>query len=70
MLMAVMELNPDALEIARNLDDERKNGKVRGPLHGIPVMIKDNIDTGDKMQTTAGSLGLAGHVAEKDAFIL
>jgi amidase len=70
VLKSVMELNPDALEIARRLDEERKNGKIRGPLHGIPVMIKDNIDTGDKMQTTAGSLALAGHVAEKDAFIV
>lgn len=70
VLKAVIELNPDAVEIARSLDEERKNGKVRGPLHGIPVMIKDNIDTGDKMQTTAGSLALAGHIAEKDAFIV
>lgn len=70
LLKSVIELNPDALEIARNLDEERKNGKVRGPLHGIPVLIKDNIDTGDKMQTTAGSLALEGHVAEKDAFIV
>jgi amidase len=70
VLKSVIELNPDAVEIARNLDEERKNGKIRGPLHGIPVMIKDNIDTGDKMQTTAGSLALAGHIAEKDAFIV
>lgn len=70
MLKSVIELNPDALEIARNLDEERKGGKIRGPLHGIPVMIKDNIDTGDKMQTTAGSLALEGHVAEEDAFIV
>jgi amidase len=70
VLKAVIERNPDALEIARNLDEERNNGKVRGLLHGIPVMIKDNIDTGDKMQTTAGSLALAGHIAEKDAFIV
>jgi len=70
VLKAVIELNPDALEIARNLDEERKTGKVRGPMHGIPVMIKDNIDTGDKMQTTAGSLALEGHVATEDAFIV
>ena len=70
MLKSVIELNPDALEIARGLDDERKNGQVRGPLHGIPIMIKDNIDTGDKMMTTAGSLALAGNVVEKDAFIV
>ncbi len=70
LLKSVIELNPDALEIARNLDEERKNGKVRGPLHGIPVMIKDNIDSGDKMQTTAGSMALAGNIAEEDAFII
>lgn len=70
ILKAVIELNPDALEIARKLDEERKTGKVRGSLHGIPVMIKDNIDTGDKMQTTAGSLALEGNVVEKDAFIV
>lgn len=69
-LKAVIELNPDALEIARSLDEERKNGKVRGSLHGIPVLIKDNIDTGDKMQTTAGSLALEGHLAQEDAFIV
>lgn len=69
-LKSVIELNPDAPEIARKLDEERKNGKVRGPLHGIPVLIKDNIDTGDKMQTTAGSLALEGHIAEEDAFIV
>ena len=69
-LSSVIELNPDALEIAKSMDEERKNGKVRGALHGIPVMIKDNIDTGDKMQTTAGSLALEGNVVEKDAFII
>lgn len=69
-LKSVIELNPDALEIAKKLDEERQNGSVRGSLHGIPVMIKDNIDTSDKMQTTAGSLGLEGNVAEKDAFIV
>ncbi|HYQ59108.1 MAG TPA: amidase family protein, partial [Draconibacterium sp.] len=69
-LKSVIELNPDALEIARKLDEERQYGSVRGPLHGIPVMIKDNIDTGDKMQTTAGSLGLEGNIVEKDAFIV
>ncbi|MCK3685495.1 amidase [Maribellus sp. YY47] len=70
ILKSVIELNPDALEIAKNLDEERKSGKVRGPLHGIPVLIKDNIDTGDKMMTTAGSLALAGNVVGKDAFIV
>ena len=66
---AVIELNPDALAIARQLDDERKTGRVRGPLHGIPVLIKDNIDTADKMRTTAGSLALADNIAARDAFV-
>ncbi len=69
-LNSVIELNPDALAIAEAMDQERKNGKLRGPLHGIPVLIKDNIDSGDKMQTTAGSLALAGNMAPKDAFVL
>jgi amidase len=56
---AIAETNPQAMEIAENLDRERKAGKVRGPLHGIPVVLKDNIDTGDRMKTTAGSLALA-----------
>lgn len=68
-LNAVIELNPDALSIADALDKERKNGKLRGPLHGIPVLIKDNIDTADKMQTTAGALALEGNFAKQDAFI-
>src|ERR1700748_826016 len=55
-LNAVIELNPDALSIADGLDKERKDGKLRGPMHGIPVLIKDNINTGDKMMTTAGAL--------------
>lgn len=67
LLHAVMEVNPEALEMARRLDRERREGKVRGPLHGIPVVIKDNIDTGDQMQTTAGSLALEGHRAAADA---
>ncbi len=70
VLKAVIELNPDALGIARALDEERKAGKVRGSLHGIPIMIKDNIDTGDKMQTTAGSLAMEGNVCSEDAFIV
>ncbi len=70
VLKSVIELNPDAVVIARQLDEERKTGKVRGPLHGIPVLIKDNIDTFDKMQTTAGSLALSGHIANTDAFIV
>jgi amidase len=69
-LKSVIEVNPDALAIADALDQERKNGKVRGPLHGIPVLIKDNIDTADKMMTTAGSLALEGNRAAKDAFIV
>lgn len=70
MLNAIIELNPDALAIAAQMDVERKQGKVRGPLHGIPVLIKDNINTGDKMMTTAGALALEGNRAEKDAFII
>jgi len=66
---AVIELNPDALSIAAQLDAERKAGRVRGPLHGIPVLIKDNIDTADKMHTTAGSLALAENVAARDSFV-
>ena len=69
-LNSVIEINPDALSIAESMDSERKNGKLRGSLHGIPVLIKDNIDTGDKMMTTAGSLALEGHKAAKDAFII
>ena len=67
---SVIELNPDALEIADGLDKERKAGKLRGALHGIPILIKDNIDTHDRMQTTAGSLALEGNIAVKDAFIV
>ena len=67
---AIIELNPDALIIADKLDAERKAGKVRGALHGIPILIKDNIDTADKMQTTSGSLALEGNIAAKDAFIV
>ena len=62
---AVIELNPDALAIADKMDSERKSGKLRGPLHGIPVLIKDNINTGDKMMTTAGSIALTGNIASK-----
>jgi amidase len=67
---SVIELNPDALTIAAQLDKERAENKVRGPLHGIPVLIKDNIDTGDQMLTTAGSIALEGNHASKDAFIV
>ncbi len=69
-LNAVIEVNPDAFSIADQMDKERKEGKVRGPLHGIPVLIKDNIDSGDKMKTTAGSLALKDHKATTDAFII
>ncbi len=67
---AVIEINKDALAIAATMDKERKAGKIRGPLHGIPVLIKDNINTGDKMMTTAGALALKGNIAAKDAFII
>ncbi len=67
---SVIELNPDALVIAEQLDTERAEGKVRGPLHGIPVLIKANIDTFDRMSTTAGSLALEGTVALQDAFLV
>jgi len=67
---AIIELNPDALVIAEELDAERREGEVRGPLHGIPVLIKDNIDTFDRMTTTAGSLALEGSVALQDAFLV
>src|ERR1700737_3238081 len=66
---AVIELNPDALEMAENADKLRKQHKVLGPLHGIPVLIKDNIDTGDKMQTSAGSFALVGHPAKQDSTV-
>lgn len=69
-LNAIIELNPDALALATQMDEERKQGKIRGPLHGIPILIKDNINTADKMQTTAGSLALTGNIASADAFIV
>ncbi len=69
-LNSVIEVNPEALKIADLLDDERASGRTRGPLHGIPIMIKDNIDTGDQMMTTAGSLALVGPPAPQDAFIV
>ncbi|WP_396200529.1 amidase [Gemmatimonas sp.] len=69
-LNSVIETNPDALAIAAERDAERRAGKVRGPLHGIPVLIKDNIDSADRMQTTAGSLALVGKPAPRDAFIV
>jgi len=67
---AVLEVNPDALALAEAMDKERAAGKVRGPLHGIPVLVKDNIDTSDKMMTTAGSLALVGWHPPQDATII
>jgi amidase len=61
---SIIELNPDALAMAQNADKLRKQGTVLGPLHGIPVLLKDNIDTGDKMQTSAGSFALVGKPAQ------
>lgn len=69
-LNAVIEVNPDALEIARKMDAARAEGKVRGTMHGIPVMIKDNINTADKMMTTAGAAALHGNYAAEDAFLV
>src|SRR5256714_1133096 len=65
----VIEVNPDALSIAASLDGERKAGRVRGPLHGIPVLLKDNVDTADRMTTTAGSLALAGSIPLQDSTV-
>jgi amidase len=69
-LNAVIEVNPDALEIARQLDEERAASGPRGPLHGIPVLLKDNIDTADEMQTTAGSVTLLGSKPSRDAYVV
>src|SRR3954466_15403319 len=68
-LRSVIEVNPDAMAIARSLDAEYRAKGPRGPLHGIPVLLKDNIDTADRMQTTAGSLALVGKPAEQDSFV-
>ncbi len=70
ILNSIIELNPDSITIAAGLDLERKNGKIRGPLHGIPILVKDNINTGDQMLTTAGSLALVGNRAKEDAFVM
>ena len=70
VLGAVIETNPDALFIAQGLDIERRTGRVRGPMHGIPVLVKDNIATRDSMQTTAGSLALVGSVVPSDSTIV
>ncbi|MEE4218908.1 MAG: amidase [Xanthomonadales bacterium] len=69
-LNAIIEINPEALEIAAALDAERAASGPRGPMHGIPVILKANIDTADQMETTAGSLALKGHHAAADAFIV
>ena len=66
---SIIELNPDALKMAQHADDLRQQGKILGPLHGIPVLLKDNIDTGDQMQTTAGSFALFGHPAVQDSTV-
>lgn len=69
-LNSVIEVNPDAEAMAASLDRERKEKRVRGPLHGIPILIKDNIDTADRMMTTAGSLALVGAKPRQDAFVV
>ena len=70
MLRYVIETNPDALMIADSLDAERRAGKLRGPMHGIPVLVKDNIDSADRMTTTAGSRALEGHTPVRDAHVV
>lgn len=69
-LKSVIEINPEVLAIARSLDKERKVRGVRGPMHGVPILLKDNIDTHDRMMTTAGSLALLGSIPLRDAFIV
>jgi amidase len=69
-LNAVIEINPDALNIAAALDEERQTRGSRGPLHGVPIMLKDNLNTADKMTTTAGSLALEGSKPQQDAFVV
>ncbi len=69
-LNSILEINPDAIAIASELDKERRTGKTRGILHGIPILVKDNINTKDKMMTTAGALAMVGNYASKDAFII
>ena len=67
---AVLELNPDFLSIASTLDAERSAGRIRGPLHGIPFLIKDNIASRDRIETTAGSWALLGSIVPRDAFVV
>ena len=69
-LRSVIEINPDALTIARALDEEWRASGPRGPLHGIPVLLKANIDTADRMKTSAGSLALIDHIPPRDAFVV
>ncbi len=69
-LRAVLQTNPSALAIASRLDAERRAGKLRGPLHGVPILVKDNLATADKMLTTAGSLALVGATVPRDAFVV
>src|SRR5262245_24317757 len=68
-LHAVLETNPEALQIAEALDKELKEKGPRGPLHGVPILLKDNVDTADKMTTTAGSTALRGSIAPQDSFV-
>ncbi|PYL07147.1 MAG: hypothetical protein DME34_07490 [Verrucomicrobia bacterium] len=70
LLHSVIELNPNAIAIAVSLDNERRKGQLRGPLHGIPILVKDNIATDDNMQTTAGSLALVNSRVPRDAVII
>jgi amidase len=69
-LRSLIETNPEAEDLAGRLDDERRTGTLRGPLHGIPIVVKDNIDTADRMTTTAGSYALEGHIAERDSHVV
>ena len=68
-LCSFIETNPEALDIAGELDRERQNGRIRSPLHGVPIVLKDNIDTADGMATTAGSLALSGSTPSRDATV-
>src|SRR5437899_12397464 len=70
LLHSVIEVNPNAMAIASQLDNERRRGQVRGPLHGIPLLVKDNIGTDDQMQTTAGPLAIYGNHVPGDAVII
>src|SRR5262245_12597458 len=69
-LRSVLQINPDAVDIAERMDEERGAGNDRGSLHGIPVLVKDNIDTADRMRTTAGSLALGEVTPGRDAFVV